>query len=81
MKAPTAESKERLRFLRFENESRGKILELKRRASELESTIARLEAENEHAQLALNDFQQSFSWRVTRPLRGVRRALSRATGT
>lgn len=79
VEAPTDESTERLRFLRFENESRGRILELTRRVAELESTVARLEAENEHGRLALAELHRSFSWRVTRPLRGVRRALSRAT--
>lgn len=80
MEGPTVESGERMRFLRFENESRGTILELRRRVSDLESRLAGLEAENEYARASLIEFQRSFSWRVTKPLRGIRRALSRATG-
>ncbi len=59
-------------------ELRSRLLEVERRNTHLGATLEALQLENEGNRARLIEMRTSLSWRVTRPLRRIRRLLSRS---
>ena len=62
---------------RFDNENRARLVELERKVRYLTATLAALDQENELNRGRLVLMRESLSWRITSPLRRVRRLISR----
>lgn len=63
------------RTIRLDNEASRRILELERRVADLTGALAAVDRENLHNRDRLMELRSSFSWRITRPLRLLRRAV------
>lgn len=76
MKPNPLSEKEDRQTVRFENEARGRILELQRQVAHLKGALAAVDRENEFNRARLVEIRNSLSWRITRPLRRVRRKVA-----
>lgn len=63
--------------LRHDAELRGRIAELERRVAHLTAALAAADRENEVNRARIVQLRESVSWRLTRPLRRLRRIASR----
>ena len=60
-----------------EKQLRGQVHKLERRLLEKEKELTSLQRELENRSEIVVDIQRTLSWRVTKPLRAVRRLLAR----
>lgn len=71
-------SLEAARELRIRNEQNARIAELERQVTHLTGALAAADRENQLNRARLVQLRESMSWKVTSPIRRLRRAASRS---